>query len=230
MKSKTIVVSPALLFLLFLFSSSLTQSQLTWQKDPNNPILSEWSGGVNDPSGYKYLFEPGVIYDSNLKMYRMWFSSLAFGIGTRFSISEAVSIDGSRWFTYVKNPVLEGTNGGSTNQACGPPKVVYDGNIYKMYYTGWSNSDLLRLGVRFLWMGKPGRGIKPHSCPWLCRIMGLARAIMCDVRYEGGTYIMWYSGSNGTTWAIGVATSTDGINWTKNTSNPVLQRSSSGWG
>ena len=44
-----------------------------------------------------------------------------------------------------------------------------------------------------------------------------------------GTYHMWYAGSDGDTWAIGHATSEDGLNWTKDESNPVLEPSASGW-
>jgi hypothetical protein len=45
-----------------------------------------------------------------------------------------------------------------------------------------------------------------------------------------GDYMMWYNGVDTNTWKvqIGVASSTDGISWTKNISNPVLQAGS--WG
>jgi hypothetical protein len=38
----------------------------------------------------------------------------------------------------------------------------------------------------------------------------------------GSTYHMWYSGNDGTNMRIGHATSPDGINWTKDPTNPVL--------
>lgn len=48
-----------------------------------------------------------------------------------------------------------------------------------------------------------------------------------DVVELNGTYYMYYSGSNTTstnsTWHIGLATSTDGLNWTRYASNPILK-------
>lgn len=43
------------------------------------------------------------------------------------------------------------------------------------------------------------------------------------VVFDNGAYRMWYSGSDGSSWAIGCATSPDGITWTKNPGNPVLR-------
>jgi len=39
---------------------------------------------------------------------------------------------------------------------------------------------------------------------------------------DGDEYKLWYSGYDGKTWRIGLATSRDGINWTKDHRNPVL--------
>jgi hypothetical protein len=43
-----------------------------------------------------------------------------------------------------------------------------------------------------------------------------------SVMLIGSTYHMWYSGNDGTNFRIGHATSPDGINWTKDPANPVL--------
>lgn len=48
-----------------------------------------------------------------------------------------------------------------------------------------------------------------------------------DVTYEGTTWKMWYRGGWGTE-AIGYATSTDGVSWTKYASNPVYGGGGSG--
>jgi len=44
-----------------------------------------------------------------------------------------------------------------------------------------------------------------------------------NVLYVNSTYHMWYQGMDGTTSAVGYATSPDGITWTKYAGNPVLQ-------
>ena len=46
-----------------------------------------------------------------------------------------------------------------------------------------------------------------------------------SVIWDEGTYKMWYAGYNGSSQSIGYATSTDGINWTKYSGNPVLSPS-----
>ncbi len=52
-------------------------------------------------------------------------------------------------------------------------------------------------------------------------------AIASCVLHIGGTWVMWYSGSNGSGSGIGRATSTDGIHWTRNPTTPLL--TSAGW-
>ncbi|WP_455392079.1 LamG-like jellyroll fold domain-containing protein [[Eubacterium] cellulosolvens] len=55
-------------------------------------------------------------------------------------------------------------------------------------------------------------------------------AVGGDVLYNGSGYMMWYvGGSTSTDVSIGLATSTDGITWTKYSGNPVLTKGSSGW-
>lgn len=41
--------------------------------------------------------------------------------------------------------------------------------------------------------------------------------------YKNGQYYMWYSSLQGGTWTISLATSTDGISWTKSPANPVIK-------
>jgi predicted GH43/DUF377 family glycosyl hydrolase len=48
-----------------------------------------------------------------------------------------------------------------------------------------------------------------------------------DVIKEGDIYYMWYAGYK-TNWAIGLATSSDGITWTKDPGNPVFTKGSGG--
>jgi len=69
-------------------------------------------------------------------------------------------------------------------------------------------NDWTRYGV-VLDVGVPGT--------WDDEIVGFASVI-----FESDTFRMWYSGNDGSKWRIGYATSLDGINWTKNEMNPVL--------
>jgi predicted GH43/DUF377 family glycosyl hydrolase len=50
------------------------------------------------------------------------------------------------------------------------------------------------------------------------------------VIYTGSSYMMWYSGTNGTGFDnIGLATSSDGISWQRYSGNPVFNVSQIGW-
>jgi hypothetical protein len=99
-----------------------------------------------------------------------------------------------------------------------------------MYYTGWSGSQHYRIGLAISLDGKTwARNSSPILTLGPSGSWDSQEQAWCDVRFEGGTYTMWYSGSDGSTISIGVATSTNGIDWTKLPTNPVLARSSSGW-
>ncbi|MCK5559182.1 MAG: hypothetical protein KAJ51_01255 [Thermoplasmata archaeon] len=51
----------------------------------------------------------------------------------------------------------------------------------------------------------------------------------CSVIYNGSGYMMWYEGRPGSIgWEIGLATSQDGIQWTKYSGNPVLKMGTGG--
>ena len=52
-----------------------------------------------------------------------------------------------------------------------------------------------------------------------------SRVVPGPVILESGVYSMWYTGWDGTVnvhFQVGLATSTDGINWTREPTNPVL--------
>ncbi|MEK9137263.1 MAG: T9SS type A sorting domain-containing protein, partial [Bacteroidota bacterium] len=56
-------------------------------------------------------------------------------------------------------------------------------------------------------------------------------SVACDagqVYYNGTTYMMFYTGFDGASYNVGLATSTDGFHWTKHSSNPVLRRGQPG--
>ncbi len=55
-------------------------------------------------------------------------------------------------------------------------------------------------------------------------------ATHCDVVYDGTSYKMYYTGVRGCCGdAIGLATSPDGVHWTRYAGNPVLLPSGAGW-
>ena len=74
---------------------------LMFQKHAGNPVLRE--GGREEFDG-RGAADPEVVWDTQRKLFRMWYSAEAFlGIG---SIGYAVSTDGVRWHKFPSNPVL----------------------------------------------------------------------------------------------------------------------------
>ncbi len=112
------------------------------------------------------------------------------------------------------------------------PCVVRDGSGYKMWYTGW-NGDLEELsgGLVNKINYRIGYATSPDGITWT-KVQGTAGAgsvlglgapgelDACGVAHphvikEESLYRMWYEGYDGSTWRIFYATSTDGINWTR---------------
>lgn len=126
------------------------------------------------------------------------------------------------WIKAAGNPVLP-------NGVCysgdhfDPALVVESANNYKMYFSSRSDGADIYLatttngGLSWTCAGGPvlTRG---GSGAW-----DETRVMSATVIKDGPTYKMWYTGrSAAAVYALGYATSSDGISWTKYGSNPVL--------
>lgn len=110
------------------------------------------------------------------------------------------------------------TFGVTVTDSSAPPLQGY--HAYKLIITDGS------IG----WRRAPANPVLTEDTGWEAGVVGLP----CVVREDGGTYKMFYSASDTlagdyqdlltSNVAIGLATSTDGINWTKNAGNPVLTK------
>jgi hypothetical protein len=99
-----------------------------------------------------------------------------------------------------------------------------------MWYTGIHVSWVPRIGYAtsadgIVWVKHPGNPVLDlgESGAWDDAYIALP-----DVLYDGTKYEMWYSGSDGSNYAFGYATSADGIVWVKHPGNPVLNPGESG--
>ena len=136
----------------------------------------------------------------------------------------------TQWAPYVGNPVLVPTEGSWDSDYVTTPRVLFDGTTYRMWYLG-GHSGVSHVGYStstngITWIkheivlsaGQPGQ--------WDSSSIGLG-----SVLWNGSVYMMWYTGTNGTVnpgGSIGLATSTDGLNWVKYPGNPVLTPSELG--
>ncbi|UCF08626.1 MAG: hypothetical protein JSW28_02755 [Thermoplasmata archaeon] len=194
----------------------------TWVKYPNNPILNIGSQGEWDDGGVR---GNTVIYNDGL--FHMWY----FNYDNNARIGYAYSSDGINWTKYSDNPVLEGGgNNGWDDESVEYPEVIYSNGLFRMWYSGRDTTDKYRIGY-----ATSADGInwtKSSSNP----VLDLGSVGEWDnyyvhsptVIFDGGSYHMWYSGNDASTYRIGYATSPDGITWIKSENNPVLDIGTSG--
>lgn len=96
------------------------------------------------------------------------------------------------------------------------PSVIKDGATYKMWYTHVDNA-----GVWTIYYADSTDGITWSNNTQVLAASGTAdaydevRVAAPSVINDGGTYKMWFMGRDASAvWAIGYATSPDGLNWT----------------
>jgi len=144
---------------------------------------------------------------------------LAFALAlltTRPAFSQTV------WQKYQGNPVLTATQGWESSFGVIGPRLLKIGNTYKMWYTG--------IGTRFqIGLATSTDGIHwTKSGPNPVLTYGQPGNFDADhvdypsVIYHNNKYWMWYTGWSNGIRQIGLATSSDGVNWTKYSGNPVL--------
>lgn len=203
--------------LFFLLFASFSNSQTEWFKHPDNPIISG-NPGTWDAT---YVAFSAVIHDT---VYKMWYTGgLNYGTFADSKIGYATSINGIDW-NKRPNPVLtKGEAGKFDEGTIVAASVLYDEAIYKMWYVGTHS-----------WFGnnwRIGYATSPDGINWTRQndgnpVLNLGAAGEWDDAYVGHVSVirdgsllkMWYRGSRisgGLDGSIGLATSTDGISWTK---------------
>jgi predicted GH43/DUF377 family glycosyl hydrolase len=194
---------------------------VTWIKYTGNPL---------DP-GLDEVVEPWVIYDG--QMFKMWYTGIT-GPDRVHRIYYATSPDGFNWTPY--GMVLDKGGAGSWEElSVRGPVVLFDGTNYEMWYLGYSHNPFPAHRIGFanstdgvVWQKYEQNPIliPGQNNGWDDGSLG-----EFTVFFNGTTYIMWYNGQAymHSTLKIGVATSLDGISWTKYSNNPVLVPGPSEW-
>ncbi len=192
---------------------------ITWIKYPGNPL--------NLGSCVSW---PWVVYDG--QKFKMWYTNLTEA-GDVENICFADSPDGIDWTRH--GVVLDRGELGSWDSACLMAAVVlYDETTYKMWYLGmgptWGSLSVGYAtsldGMNWTKFGKNPVLVPGGNGGWdnwnICPM---------SIIFNGTHYIMWYGAQAvpDCNVAMGVATSVDGVNWTKYPANPVLVGGPSGW-
>ncbi|RME69883.1 MAG: hypothetical protein D6784_17645, partial [Chloroflexi bacterium] len=111
--------------------------------------------------------------------------------------------------------------------------VISDSGQYKMWYTAFDGSGVGRIGYAtspdgVTWSKYGSNPVLDVGAPGSWEDTDV---MFPSVLKQGSTYHLWYDGSEGSgqgSHRIGHATSADGVNWTKDAANPVLDVGPSG--
>lgn len=191
---------------------------INWNKYSGNPVLDRGSSGSWDDES---IHSTSVIFDGSI--YHMWYAGEN---GSDYRIGYANSTDGLNWVKHPQNPILDmGSPGAWDDGFIFYPTVHYNDTemIYYIWYIGGSGP------TRSLGYATSEDGLnwtKYSENPVLN--VGSAGAwddtvlTVPTVLYGNSTYHLWYTGFDGTYYRIGYATSSDGVNWTKIPSAPVV--------
>jgi predicted GH43/DUF377 family glycosyl hydrolase len=186
----------------------------SWNDYSGNPIFVP-SGSYWDYNG---VSEPKIFFDNNY--FKMYYT--AQGSGYSGFVGFAQSTDGINWIRPVSNPVLSpGLPGSWDETGVGGGVVVKSGSNYLMYYDGWFNTD----GNWHIGLASSIDGINwiKNPNPILFGTSGMEYQIVpssCIV--IDSTYYLYFYGRNLPYLDIRLASSLDGVNWTKSPSNPIL--------
>ena len=184
----------------------------------NNPFIMPVGNSYDNLGG---VAQPVVIYDEGL--YKMWY----YGLGRvgaepwKTYILYKESVDGINW-TAFPNPVLyPGSSNSWDSKSVQPGAILKENGIYKMYYFGYSDEyDNWHVGLAtsvngINWTKRP-QPIIYGTYGWEFQLVISALVKIND------TYFLYYTGRNLPEYKIGVAISTDGINFIKYSGNPIL--------
>lgn len=205
---------------------------VNWEK--KGAVFTKGATGAWDSNRVGY---PAVIYSAGT--YEMYYQGQDSTTSNFIRIGLATSTDGMTWTRYASNPVLNlGTSGTWDSKFVQAPSVIKETNpstgatVYRMWYTG---SDNVTFNIGYA-ESADGKAWTKHSGNPVLKVGASGswdskRVIFANVRHEGSTYMMWYSGddTSGTlSYEIGYASGTDPVTWTKYERNPILSFGTSG--
>jgi predicted GH43/DUF377 family glycosyl hydrolase len=215
---------------IFIFATLSSIAQVNWVKYPSNPVMVK----ENALTEFYAIGQPSVIIENDT--FKMWY--VAAGIDYKGRVLYAWSIDGSSWTKYGNGAVImDVDSAGSWDDAwIDTPEIVHGPGGYMLYFYGDSVAGV-QPDPQIPTTSNLGVATSPDGINWT-RYAGNPILTKGDtgswedfwiespaVLWDSATnqYMMWYSGVK-KNWIIqtGLATSPDGLNWTKYPENPVI--------
>ncbi|MCG3155713.1 MAG: hypothetical protein DKINENOH_02321 [bacterium] len=189
-------------------------AQTQWQTYPGNPLIT---------ANVFYSMDPAVVFNPATGLYQMWYTADQEG---HYYVFYATSEDGLAWEKFGGNPVLSpGPESAWDGWHARCSAVVFDGEKYHMFYMGASYSSRERIGLATSFDGIHWQKYQnnPILGPGAPGTWDQTQVYHPEVYFDGAMFYLWYAGYNGSTMRGGLATSPDGMHWTKHPANPVLQ-------
>ncbi len=208
-----------LLLVLISLGTQPLLAQFMWARYVDNPVFTpgdppEWDGG--NIRGMSV-----IRVNDSLKMWYGGDNQLGGDIGYAWSTDGGIT-----WEEYVDNPVLAADQVIWQNLWLEEPTVIYDGTTYLMWFLGEKSNNVSLTGFA---TSANGIDWTVHPDPVLESgpdgAWDQADAVCGGVVLSDTLQTMLYNGSPyaGSGWQIGRATSTDTLNWVKDTlNNPVI--------
>lgn len=135
------------------------------------------------------------------------------------------------WSKSLANPVLA-AGAPWEESSLGSASVVYDGGMYKMWYAAQGAIGYATSSDGINWQRHPGNPVMTSAGEPVLTPTCISQVYDPEVAFAGGEWKMWYT--TGCAWGIGkyvyaisLASSPDGITWTKHPGNPILRGSAS---
>ncbi len=201
------------LFTLLIFLFILTappEAWADWVKHPTNPVVGNSQNGWDSLS----VRSPAVIYDNGqFKMYYQGQTS-----NSNWQIGIAYSSDGITWTKNSDNPIITPSDSYFIGEIGLEEPAILKDNLYRMWYKNDPNSTIryATSSGGIVW-NKYEKPVLINTDYW--ENLGVANPA---VILKDGKYWMYYTAwgvDNG--WRLGLATSSDGITWTKYEKNPL---------
>ena len=168
---------------------------IVWTKYAGNPVLGVGDAGSWDST---YIGMTSVIKTGTT--YKLWYRG---GSATGGALGYATSPDGLAWAKH--DPAITGGSGGWDTTPY-HPEVIFDGNVYHMWYSGCNQTDdVCQIGYATSLDGaqwtRKGM-VLPQGTAGAWDGGGADHAAVLQV---GGALKMWYSGFDGASYRIGYA-------------------------
>jgi len=197
------------------------QKSLSFTKYSGNPVME--IGSTNDWDGY-YLWDL-CVRDIDGE-YCMWYEGVDSSNNNLERFGFASSGDGITWTKYASNPL--GVIGEADSSISGP-SIIFTGSEYMLWYSIPDNATNNKIHYSnssdgITWTKPQDDPVLTASQEWENSKLGY-----CSVVSTDNGYLMYYDGNKDEIPEIGLASSEDGISWTKFSGNPVLTLNEGEW-